>query len=224
MWCRSFAAFGNGGAAPTPQQAAESVVQNKQTRAAEQATLRSFSSGVEGRSVRSFNTAVDHLDTMSKLATALQNGDIRAFNAAGNAFAKETGSAAPTDFDTAKSIVGGEVAKALTGSNMALKDREEIRDSLSRANSPAQLAGSVRTLQELMGGQLKSLKQQYELGTNRKDFDTRLSPRAKQVVSGLGGAGASSTGASNSVSLPDGRVMNFPTAEAATNFKKAAGL
>lgn len=191
----------DGASAPTPQEAAENVVRNKQNRAAEQSTLRSFSSGVEARNVRSFNTAIDHLDTMSKLASALENGDTRAFNMVGNAYAKETGSAAPTNFDTAKSIVGGEVAKALTGSNMALKDREEIRDAISRANSPAQLAGSARALQELMGGQIKSLKQQYETGTNRKDFDAKLSPRAKQVVSGLGGG-------ANSTSPAPGAVMD----------------
>ena len=184
----------DGSAAPTPQQAAENVVQNKQTRAVEQSTLRAFSAGPEGRSVRSFNTAVDHLDTMSKLATALENNDIRVFNTVANAFAKGVGVAAPTNFDTAKSIVGGEVAKALAGSSMALKDREEIRDTISRANSPAQLAGSVRTLQELMGGQLKSLKQQYQTGTNRKDFDAKLSPRARQVVSELEGQQPAATG------------------------------
>jgi len=218
----------DGGAAPTTQEAAERVVQNKQSRAAEQSTLRSFGAGVEGRSVRSFNTAIDHLDTMSKLATALENGDVRAFNTVANAFAKGVGTAAPTNFDTAKSIVGGEVAKALAGSSMALKDREEIRDAISRANSPEQLAGSVRTLQELMGGQLKSLKLQYESGTNRKDFDSRLSSRAKEVVKSLEGgepaATAPAAAGAASVVLPDGRTMNFPNAAAAAAFKKAAGL
>ena len=147
--------------------------------------MRAFSAGMEGRNVRSFNTAINHLDTMDKLATALDNGDIRAFNAVGNEFRKQTGSEAPTNFESAKSIVGGEVAKALTGSNMALADRKEIRDQLASANSPAQLKGVIRTLQELMGGQLSSLRQQYEVGTNRKDFDTRLSGRAKQVISGM---------------------------------------
>ena len=45
--------------------------------------------------------------------------------------------------------------------------------------------GVIRTLQELMGGQLSSLRQQYEVGTNRKDFDTRLSGRAKQIILGM---------------------------------------
>lgn len=165
--------------------AAGSVVSNKQDVAGQSAAVKAFNTGVEGRSVRSFNTAIDHLDTMGKLADALQNNDIKAFNAVSQAFASQTGSAAPTNFDAAKAIVGGEVAKALTGTNMALKDREEIRDSLKRANSPAQLKGVVRTMQELMGGQLSSLRTQYESSTKRKDFDTKLSQRSKDVVKTL---------------------------------------
>jgi hypothetical protein len=165
--------------------AAGSVVSNKQDVAGQSAAVKAFNTGVEGRSVRSFNTAIDHLDTMGKLADALQNNDIKAFNSVSQAFASQTGSAAPTNFDAAKAIVGGEVAKALTGANMALKDREEIRDSLKRANSPAQLKGVVRTLQELMGGQSSSLRTQYESSTKRKDFDTKLSSRSKDVVKTL---------------------------------------
>jgi hypothetical protein len=166
------------------------IVEAKQDVAARGKAVKDFSTGKQGDAVRSFNTAIDHLDTMSKLATALENRDTRVFNTVGNAFAAATGSPAPTDFDTAKAIVGGEVAKALTGANMALKDREEIRDSISRANSPAQLAGSVRRLQELMGGQLNSLNLQYETGTGRKDFDKKLTPRAKEVVQELRGGEA----------------------------------
>ena len=53
------------------------------------------------------------------------------------------------------------------------------------ANSPEQLAGTIKTIQKLMAGQLQSLQTQYETGTRRKDFDTKLSPRAKQVVKEL---------------------------------------
>jgi hypothetical protein len=166
------------------------IVEAKQDVASRGKAVKDFSTGKQGDAVRSFNTAIDHLDTMSKLATALENRDTRLFNTVGNAFAAATGQAAPTDFDTAKAIVGGEVAKALTGSNMALKDREEVRDSISRANSPAQLAGSVRRLQELMGGQLNSLNLQYETSTGRKDFGNKLTPRSKEVVQELRGGQA----------------------------------
>ncbi len=162
--------------------AAGTLVGNKQDTAARGNAVKNFSSGVEARSVRSFSTAIDHLETMDKLADALQNNDARAFNAVGNFFGKQTGNAAPTNFDMAKSVVGGEVAKALTGTNMALADREEIRSQLSAASSPEQLKGVITTLKALLGGQLKSLNQQYESGTGRKDFNTKLTPAARKEL------------------------------------------
>ena len=166
---------------------ATDVIAGKQDVAAQAQAVKAFNTGVEGRKVVAFNTAINHLDTMSKLADALQNNDMRAFNIIGTGFARQTGSAAPTNFDTAKSIVGSEVAKAVAGAQMALADRKEIREQIDKASSPEQLRGAINTLQELLGGQLSSLRQQYETSTKRKDFDAKLSPRAKQVVSGLEG-------------------------------------
>jgi hypothetical protein len=179
---------------------ASGIVDAKQDVAARGKAVKDFGTGKQGDAVRSFNTAIDHLDTLSKAAAALQNGDVRLFNTAGNAIAAATGQAAPTDFDSVKTMVGSEVAKALTGANMALKDREEIRESLSRSNSPAQLASAIRRTQELMGGQLGSLKLQYETSTGRKDFDKKLTSRSTEVVQSLHG-GSPAPGAAPSAAV-----------------------
>ena len=42
-----------------------------------QRTNNSFAVGVEGRTVRSFNVAIDHLDTLKDAADALKNNDIK---------------------------------------------------------------------------------------------------------------------------------------------------
>lgn len=161
---------------------ARAVVQSAQTTAGETQAVKAFNTGKQGDSVRSFNTGIDHLDTLNKATSALQNGDIKAFNIVGNMIAKQTGNPAPTDFNMVKSIVGSEVAKAITGSNMALADRDEIRKLLDASNSPAQLNSAIKRAQELMGGQLKSLRVQYESSTNRSDFDKKLTGRTKEVI------------------------------------------
>lgn len=194
-------------AAPaTPADIAGKVITGKQDVAARTQTVKNFSTGVEGRAVRSFNTAIDHLETMDKLATALGTNDTRAFNTVGNFFSKQTGAPAITNFEAAKAIVGGEVAKALTGSNMALKDREEIRDAITSASSPQQLAGTVKTLKKLLGGQLQSLNVQYETGTGRKDFSSKLTPAAKRELEGLQGGGTSA--APSSVRLQADAILS----------------
>lgn len=171
----------------TAADVAGGIVEAKQDVASRGKAVKDFSTGVQGRQVNAFNTAIDHLATMDKLADALANNDIKAFNAIGNAFARQTGSAAPSNFDTAKNIVASEVAKAVAGSNMALKDREEIRDQILASSSPEQLKGVTATLKQLLGGQLKSLSLQYENTTGRKDFESKLTGEAKAEVQRLRG-------------------------------------
>jgi hypothetical protein len=161
------------------------VITNQQDTAAAKATIKDFTSGKSAVATRSFNTAIDHLETMDKLATALQNGDTRAFNSVGNFFSKQFGTPAVTNFEGAKAIVGGEVAKALTGANMALKDREEIRDAIIASSSPEQLRGVLKTFRQLLGGQLNSLNIQYQTGTGRDDFRNKLSPASRRELDAL---------------------------------------
>jgi hypothetical protein len=168
----------------TPEQAANSVFQNKQNRAAEQQALKTFAGGIEGRTKRSMNTATDHLFTLEEAGLALQNGDIRLFNSIGNRINKEIGVAAPTSFDAVKKIVAGEIVKATTGSAGALGDRQEVEASIMSANSPEQLLESINYYKKLMAGQLQSLELQWETGTNRpaSEFRQGLSKRTLTLL------------------------------------------
>ena len=166
--------------------AAANVVANAQTRATEAATLKAFSNGPTANRVTALNAAMEHLGTLDDLSKALQNNDVRLLNTAGNAVAKQLGVAAPTNFNAAKQIVGAEIIKAIVNNGGGVTERREAADAINGAGSPAQLSGVISTYHQLLGGQLLSLKQQYETGTNRTDFDKRLNPRVKKLL-GLGG-------------------------------------
>jgi hypothetical protein len=146
-----------------------------------------FSTGKAGNSIRSFNVGISHLDTLGQLADAMGNKDTQAVNRIGNYFAIQTGSAAPTNFQGAKKIVGDEIVKAIVGAGGGVADREEASRIIDAANSPAQLKGAIKTVQELMVGQLGGLEQQYRVSTNRNDFDKHLSPRALEIRRSHGG-------------------------------------
>jgi len=149
---------------------------------AKEKTRKDFSgSGQASKTVQAMNVAIDHLDTLHEAGVALQNGQIPVFNKVANMYAKNTGQPEPTDFDSLKSIVGSEVAKAVAGGATALGDREEIRKEISGANSPQQLAGVIQKYQKLLGGQLTGLRTTYE-SAGLKDFDTKLNDRTKQVL------------------------------------------
>lgn len=137
---------------------------------------KDFATGKPGQSVRSFNVALSHLDTLDQLSDALHNGNLQVVNKIGNVYAQQTGQVAPTNFESAKKIVADEIVKAIVGSGGGVADREAAAKTISAASSPAQLKGVIGTYKELMKGQLGGLKQQYEQTTGKKDFDRFLSP------------------------------------------------
>lgn len=142
-----------------------------------------FLSGPQGNTVRSLNVVVSHLQTMQDLGAALKNGDTVAFNRAAQAWAEQTGQAAPTSFDTAKQIVGAEVIKALGVAGAGTQaERQEASDAFNKARSPEQLAGAIDVARKLLIGQLKGLRQQFvaSTGLGQEAFDDMLSPETRQ--------------------------------------------
>jgi hypothetical protein len=163
-----------------------------------------FATGKSGNAIRSFNVGISHLDTLNNLADALNNGDLKAFNQIGNFIATQTGQPAPTNFGAAKKIVGDELVKAIVGAGGTGHDREEVAKTIDAANSPAQLKGAIKTVQELMVGQLGGLEQQYRTTTRRDDFDKYLSPRALEIRKSHGGGGHGAAPAAAASTIPAG--------------------
>lgn len=144
---------------------------------------KDFGTGKQGNSIRSFNVALSHLDTLDQLSDALNNKDTQLVNKIGNAFAEQTGNPAPTNFVAAKKIVGDEIVKAIVGSGGGVADREEAARTLSSVSSPAQLKGVINTYKDLMRGQIGGLRDQYKSTTGKDDFDTKfLSESGRQVA------------------------------------------
>ena len=144
-------------------------------------TRQAFTTGTEGKTIRSANVFIDHAATLKQAIDALNNVDTRLFNKYANQYQKNTGQPAPTDFEATKRIVGDELVKAITGSSGALADREEASHSLSAANSPAQLRSVVDQYTELMAAQVKGLKKEYE-EVGLKDFDKKLLPSTMKAL------------------------------------------
>lgn len=163
--------------------------------AAKNQALKGFSTGKEGTALRSFNVANDHLDTLTQMATALDNGNAPLINKLTNAWAQQTGGAAPTNFDAVKEIVGKEVVKAIVAGGGGVGERQEMSDLLDKANSPAQLNGAINHFKDLMEAQKAGLKDQYQRTTGRTDFDTAFAPSKKPAPNTLAGGKAADTSA-----------------------------
>jgi hypothetical protein len=137
--------------------------------------------GYGAKQIAAFTTVAGHLDTLGKLADALNNKDTPAINSALNWFQTATGDANVTNFNAAKQAVAAETIKAITGTAGALRDREEAQAIFSAAQSPTQIKGAINTVKELINSRLETSAAIYETGTGRKNFDDLLPPVVKQT-------------------------------------------
>lgn len=158
----------------------------------QQATIKSFYAGPDSKTVQALNNATQHLAQLGGMVDALNNGNIQTFNRIGNSLSAEFGGTAPTDFQAVKQMVGGELAKVISGGVSGEGDRAEAAKWLSEANSPAQLKSAIERVKGLLGSQFHTLQNKYETGTGRKDFLNLVVPDVKTAWAGGHGGGGQS--------------------------------
>lgn len=116
-----------------------------------------FSTGIQGRQLLAFGSAVKHLETLGGLIDALKNKDTIQLNRLNNLWEKQTGQTAVTNFEAAKGIVAKEIMKAIVTGGGGVEERQELSRLMDAAKSPEQLRGVVDTYYELMKAQQENL-------------------------------------------------------------------
>jgi len=116
-----------------------------------------FTTGIQGRQLLAFGSAVKHLETLGGLIDALDNKDVIQLNRLNNLWEKQTGQTAVTNFDAAKGIVAKEIMKAIVTGGGGIEERQELSRLMDAAKSPQQLRGVVDTYYELMKAQQENL-------------------------------------------------------------------
>lgn len=145
---------------------------------------QAFATGKQGEQVRFNNNALDHLNTLKAMATALNNKDVPAYNAAANALAKQMGDSTVTNFDVARNLVGQEVVKAIVPGAGGEKEREAAADAFSRSGSPGQILGAASTYGTLLSTQIHGLQQQYNASNPVYVNDPSKSDFARYLTAG----------------------------------------
>jgi len=116
-----------------------------------------FTTGIQGRQLLAFGSAVKHLETLGGLIDALKNKDVVQLNRFNNIWEKQTGQSAVTNFEAAKGIVAKEIMKSIVTGGGGVEERQELSRLMDAAKSPEQLRGVVDTYYELMNAQKENL-------------------------------------------------------------------
>lgn len=167
-----------------PEQQRRDQLNNKGDIAARNGAIKDFSSqGKSGQEVKANNTALNHLETVSRLHAAQKNGDIKLFNQIANHLGTELGQAAPTNLAAALTMVAPEVSKAVIGVSGGVEERAAFERRFVANGSNAQAQGGIGTVRELLGGRLTETERAYARSTGNKDFREKfLSPAALEVI------------------------------------------
>lgn len=153
---------------------------------ARHALRRDFTSGKGAFNIRSINTAVKHLESLSKAAKQLDNSRIQLWNRVANYAGTQTGDPRVTNFKSAANAVESEMASVFKGMGATDQEIKAWRENLNEAQSPEQLQGAIATMIELMGGRLSAMDSQWTANMGKpKDFRI-LSPESERILKQLG--------------------------------------
>ncbi len=126
-----------------------------------------FTSGKGAVNIRSLNTAVAHLDTLSKAADELQNSGTPLWNKVANTGLSAVGDPRVVRFNTAATAVESELASVFKGMGATDQEIKVWRENLNSSQSPQQLKAAVNQAIELMAGRLDALRSQWETGMGK---------------------------------------------------------
>lgn len=153
---------------------------------ARSALRREFVSGKAAANIRSLNTAVGHLNDLSKAAGALDNYSWQFINSVTNWASEKTGDPRVTNFKVKANAVEGELASVFKGTGATDQEIKAWREAINSSQSPEQLKGVIEGAIELMGSRMNALTSQFETGLRKpKDFQI-LNQKSRKILEGLG--------------------------------------
>lgn len=130
------------------------------------------------------NTAISHMRSFHDLVNAQQNGSSPAINTAVNAVKKAFGEANVPTTESARILLGTEIAKAVRGAGSLNESEEKAAQTMVNPNaSPAQSQAALNMLTDFMMGRVHSIEDMAKgHGIPDKAIHNYLSPRSREAV------------------------------------------
>lgn len=176
-------------------------------------STQKYITGKGGDTIISLGTAVRHLDTMRDLAKAWDEYRLTGKNTTLNkiqaAISREFGNSAASNLETAATIVGPEIIKAIGVAGAGTQAERVAQEAFLSPNvSSERILGSIGVLEHLLGGQLTGkMNQAREAGLSEERFKRMIGERPYEVLTKAntkGGSGGHEAPKSAPGALPPG--------------------
>lgn len=148
-------------------------------------TRTAFSKGKEAGMVNTLNTAIEHLDELSKVADALHDTGFTPMNAVVNRVASTTNPAV-NNFNTVLHRVAPELVQAYRGSGGAEADIVNNMKDFSISNTKEMNRQAIAETAKLLESKVRKLEEQYQQGMGTDTIKV-VSPKAQDVLNRLAG-------------------------------------
>ena len=159
---------------------------NQQSYAARQKVVNDYldPGGTAGGKLGAINTSVLHVGALLPLIDAMKSGNTTRINAARQAYQKEAGIAAPTNYETLANMATGEISNAINKTGGDVGERERVSAPFAASRSPDVLKGAVKTAVTALAGKTESLANQWDVGTKgtQGNFGKFLMPQTAQAL------------------------------------------
>jgi hypothetical protein len=156
--------------------------------AARQKMRSSVAGGPIGQNLQALNTVIGHIGDLTDKGEKLSNTSYPLWNTVKNAWGSNVmGDPGPTNFEESRQAVASEMAKVFRGAgSMSEKEIGDWKDTLSSAQSPAQMKGAIQTALHLLSSRLDAVKSQYNTTMNKPWNTPFLNPKSQEVLKKLG--------------------------------------
>lgn len=138
------------------------------------------SGGQGAKDLDTFNTVGGHLQLLDQAAHALDNNDAQTINAIRNTWREQMGSELPTNLSAARTMVAGELVKAVTGAG-GVTDREKYEKAFSQNASDQQLTGAVNETKDLINQRVNAQAYRYK-NTIGGDYWNNIEPSVRTYL------------------------------------------
>jgi hypothetical protein len=149
--------------------------------------MQDFTKGKTADNITALDQALNHMGTLSELAKALNNNDLRLVNAVVNKAKEQLGDPTITNYQTAQSAVGTELMRVFRQVNASEQETKDWISKFPLNGSPAQIQGSLVQGAKLLDGRINALNNRWNNGMDTTGgYPKVLSPEAVRTLESFG--------------------------------------